>query len=178
MQQSDTKEKYPFIAELKRNCLDEVDSLLKKGGNRTSLPMFLEKCGLLVAPGANPLGLISEIREWKGERVGANIGATYLPVNIYNMPSSKGLQADVVFVVGVSDGLIPSPDRDIEEESRLFFVAMTRAKKELHLFSARKRPADITFKKASYQLKRSSFIDAIPTEHIEEKFIRPKIKIR
>lgn len=174
------KDKYPFLAELKLNCLDEIDSLLKnEGASRTSLPMFLEKSGLLLAPGRNPLGLITEIREWKSERVGANIGASYLPVNIYNMPSSKGLEADIVFVVGVSDGLIPSPDRDIEEESRLFSVAMTRAKKELYLFSARRRPADITFKKKSYQLRKSSFIDAIPAEHIEIRAVYPqKTKIK
>ena len=169
------KDKHPFVAELKRSCLDEIDSLLKKdGGSRTSLPVFLEKCGLLVAPGRNPLGLIAEIREWKSERVGTNIGASYLPVNIYNMPSSKGLEADIVFVVGVSDGLIPSPDRDIEEESRLFFVAMTRAKKGLYLLSARKRPADITFRKQSYQLRKSPFMDAIPAEHIEIREVYPK----
>jgi superfamily I DNA/RNA helicase len=172
--------KYPFIAGLKRDCLDIVGSLWRElGGSRKSLQTFLEKSALFVAPGRSPWGLISEIREWKSERIGTNIGASYLPVNIYNMPSSKGLQADVVFVVGLSDGLIPSPDRDIEEESRLFYVTMTRAKKELYLLSARKRPAHTTFQKKSFQIRKSPFIDAIPTEHIDVKTVyRRKKKVR
>jgi len=48
---------------------------------------------------------------------------------------------------------------------------MTRAKKELHLFSARTRSSRTTFKDTSYQLEKSPFIKKIPEEHIEEDTI-------
>lgn len=59
-------------------------------------------------------------------------------VNIMTVHLSKGLEFDNVFVVGVSDGLIPHQmsfykPEDIEEERRLLYVAITRARKNLHL---------------------------------------------
>ena len=88
------------------------------------------------------------------------------------MPSSKGLQGQIICVVGASEGILPHPNDDIEEKSRLFYVAMTRAKKELHLFSARRRSGSVTYKKESYQIKKSPYIKAIPKDHIEAKYIR------
>jgi UvrD-like helicase C-terminal domain len=167
----------PFIAKLKKDCLDQIVNLLDNAisGKRNSLPQFMEKSALFVAPGRSPKGLISEIREWKADRLGSQVSASYSPVNIYNMPSSKGLEADVVFVVGASEELMPSLKGNLEEESRLFYVAMTRAKRELYLFNARKRPANITFHPASYQLARSRFVKAIPTKYIEIRYIKKKI---
>jgi DNA helicase-2/ATP-dependent DNA helicase PcrA len=53
--------------------------------------------------------------------------------------SAKGLEWDAVHVIGLSDGLFPSdmalsaPD-GLEEERRLFYVALTRARRALHLY--------------------------------------------
>ena len=53
--------------------------------------------------------------------------------------AAKGLEFDTVFVSGMEEGLFPhegigpDDDRDEEEERRLFYVAMTRAKKRLFL---------------------------------------------
>ncbi|MFQ3573779.1 MAG: ATP-dependent helicase [Thermodesulfovibrionales bacterium] len=60
------------------------------------------------------------------------------PLCISTIHSAKGLEWDVVFLVGVIDGVLPisfSLDRqeEIEEEKRLFYVAVTRAKKRLFL---------------------------------------------
>jgi len=167
-----------LLCAMKSECLDEIISLMDEQtvGKRDSLSRFLQKSALFVAPGRTPRNLISEIRELKSDRIASSTGTSFMPVSIYNMPSSKGLEADVVFVVGVSEGLIPLPSADLEEQSRLFYVAMTRAKCELHLFSARKRSAHITFKQESYQLKRSPFIDAIAKEHIEISQLYPKKK--
>lgn len=166
----------PFIATLKAECLDQIINLLDSttSGSRKNLPQFMEKTALFVAPGRNPKGIISEIREWKAERLANAISAPYSPVSIYNMPSSKGLEDEIVFIIGASEELMPSHNGDLEEECRLFYVAMTRAKQELHIFSARTRPASITFHPASYQLTRSRFIDAIPPKHIEIRTIYPK----
>jgi len=166
-----------FLLELK-GCLTEIQKLMEqKGSSRKGLTPFLEKSGLLVAPGKNPNGLIREIREWRNELIGSNNDNSYEPVDIYNIHSSKGLEGKIIFVVGLSEDLFPHPKGDIEEQSRLFYVAMTRAEKELHLFSSRIRPANITFKAASYQLKKSPFIDAIPKENIEIKYLRTKKKV-
>ena len=163
-----------FFAELKNN-LDEIYELLKNDGSkRNKHHKFLHKTGQLLAPGKNPDGIISEINEWMNELLEGSRGSSLPPVKIYNMPSSKGLEGKIICVVGVSDGILPHPDDDIEEKSRLFYVAMTRAKKELHLFSARKRLGSVTFKKGSFQMKRSPFIQAIPKKHIEEKYVRAK----
>ncbi len=163
-----------YLFELKE-CLDNILEILQKKGNkREGIVPFLKNIGLLVAPGKNPNGIISEIREWKNDLEKNNKSNSDNTVNIYNMPSSKGLQGNIVFIVGLSEELLPDLKKDIEEQSRLFYVAMTRAKKELYLFSARTRPANITYNKFAYQLKRSPFISSIPKKHIEIRYIRKK----
>lgn len=49
------------------------------------------------------------------------------------MHASKGLEFDTVIIAGISDKIIPDRTSDIEEERRLFYVAITRAKDALHL---------------------------------------------
>jgi DNA helicase-2/ATP-dependent DNA helicase PcrA len=165
-----------FLSELQA-CLDDAKGLLiEKGTKRTGLADFLKACGLLVAPGKNPSGIVDAIREWRAEQLSSRRSSSYPPIRIYNMPSSKGLQGDVVIVIGLSKDLFPRPSADLAENSRLFYVVMTRAKKELYLFSARRRPGSITFKDASYQLQPSPFIDAIPPERIQVKRIYAKKK--
>lgn len=163
-----------YLFELK-DCLEKILEILKKKGNkREGIAPFLENIGLLVAPGKNPNGIISEIKEWKNDLERNTKSSSDYSINIYNMPSSKGLQGDIIFVVGLSEELFPDLKKDIEEQSRLLYVAMTRAKKELYLFSARTRPANITYNKCSYQLKRSPFIDYIPEKHIEIRYVRKR----
>ena len=58
--------------------------------------------------------------------------------------AAKGLEFNLVFVTGMEEGLFPhegrdDEDRDEEEERRLFYVAVTRAKKRLVLTLARAR---------------------------------------
>jgi len=53
--------------------------------------------------------------------------------------SAKGLEWDVVFVAGVTEGILPHSRGDKEEELRLFYVAITRARDELYLSSCRIR---------------------------------------
>lgn len=59
-------------------------------------------------------------------------------VNIMSIHKSKGLQADVVFIVGLVDGVLPNDSRGadtIEAQRRLLFVGITRAVYALHLVS-------------------------------------------
>ena len=59
------------------------------------------------------------------------------------MHSSKGLEYKVVFIIDANEDIMPHHkavlDEDIEEERRLFYVAMTRAKEYLHIYSVEKR---------------------------------------
>lgn len=61
---------------------------------------------------------------------------TRLPVQIMTLHSAKGLEFDNVWIVGVEEGNIPHSDSSEEEERRLLYVGMTRAKKRLFLSSS------------------------------------------
>lgn len=65
-------------------------------------------------------------------------------VTMMTIHSAKGLEFPYVFVIGMEDGIFPGDmakynEEDMEEERRLCYVAITRAKKELHLSSSRTR---------------------------------------
>jgi len=54
-------------------------------------------------------------------------------INVMTIHASKGLEFDYLYVIGMEEGFFPLGDADIEEERRLAYVAITRAKKELTL---------------------------------------------
>jgi DNA helicase-2/ATP-dependent DNA helicase PcrA len=64
-------------------------------------------------------------------------------VTIATIHSVKGLEFNTVFITGLEEGIFPllrtSGDNDIEEERRLMYVAMTRAKKRLYITNCRMR---------------------------------------
>lgn len=64
-------------------------------------------------------------------------------VVLSTMHSSKGLEYRAVIIIDANEGIIPHSkavkDEDIEEERRLFYVAMTRAKEHLHIFAVKER---------------------------------------
>merc|ERR1711916_106206 len=83
--------------------------------------------------------------------------------------NSKGLEFEVVFIVGLEEDLFPSirsvfSDKEIEEERRLFYVALTRAKNLLYITSARNR---MVFRSSSYLREISRFVKEIPEELVE-----------
>ncbi len=54
-------------------------------------------------------------------------------INVMTIHASKGLEFDYLYVIGLEEGFFPLGDADIEEERRLAYVAITRARKELAL---------------------------------------------
>lgn len=89
-------------------------------------------------------------------------------VAILTIHAAKGLEFDSVFIPGCEEGLLPFsilPGRasDIEEEKRLLYVGMTRARRFLFLTHAGRR----TIFGNAYNLPRSSFLNHIETELYE-----------
>lgn len=65
-------------------------------------------------------------------------------VTLMTMHAVKGLEFDYVFVVGVEEGLFPhlnsmNSEEELEEERRLMYVAITRARKKLYIINSRSR---------------------------------------
>ena len=92
-------------------------------------------------------------------------------VTLMNMHAVKGLEFDVVFITGLEEGLFPHSnsmfdESELEEERRLFYVAITRAKKVLYLTNARSR---MLFGQIKSNLP-SRFIEEINQEDIEKLF--------
>ncbi len=91
-------------------------------------------------------------------------------VTLITMHNTKGLEFDRVFITGMEDGLFPrgaeyDDEEEIEEERRLFYVSITRARKELTLTSCRKRMLYGRTEEAS----PSRFLDELPADHIESE---------
>lgn len=64
-------------------------------------------------------------------------------VTLATMHASKGLEYEVVFIMDANEGITPHHksvlEEDLEEERRMFYVAMTRAKEHLHIFYSKNR---------------------------------------
>ena len=86
-------------------------------------------------------------------------------VTMMTIHSAKGLEFPVVYVVGMEDGIFPGSaavydEEELEEERRLCYVAMTRAREKLVLTNARQR---MLYGRTSSN-KSSRFLDEIPEE--------------
>ncbi|MFF4589851.1 ATP-dependent DNA helicase UvrD2 [Streptomyces sp. NPDC001388] len=84
-------------------------------------------------PGATLADLVAEL----DERASAQHAPTVQGVTLASLHSAKGLEWDVVFLVGVAEGMMPityaRTDEQIEEERRLLYVGVTRARERLHV---------------------------------------------
>ncbi len=88
--------------------------------------------------------------------------------SLMTIHSAKGLEFDAVFIVGMNEDLFPHPwstseDDGLEEERRLFYVAITRARRLLTLTSARFRSQ---FGQVVHA-RPSRFLDELPPERVE-----------
>jgi DNA helicase-2/ATP-dependent DNA helicase PcrA len=91
-------------------------------------------------------------------------------VTLLTIHGSKGLEFPIVFIAGVEDDIIPSyralqsedPEM-LEEERRLFYVAITRAKNQLYLSAVKSRSNGYG---GSFDKVPSMFLDEIPDDYI------------
>ncbi|WP_179199437.1 ATP-dependent DNA helicase UvrD2 [Streptomyces viridochromogenes] len=83
--------------------------------------------------GATLADLVAEL----DERANAQHAPTVQGVTLASLHSAKGLEWDAVFLVGVAEGMMPisyaKTDEQVEEERRLLYVGVTRARRHLHV---------------------------------------------
>lgn len=96
----------------------------------------------------------------------ADAGADAL--QLMTVHAAKGLEFDAVFVGGLEEGLFPhensmNDSKGLEEERRLMYVAMTRARKRLYLSCAQSR---MLHGQSRYPI-RSRFVDELPAELLQ-----------
>ena len=135
------------------NRLENLKELLRAMQDYENLQNFLEHVALAT----------SIDQEWEGAKV-----------NLMTMHAAKGLEFDVVFLPGWEEGLFPHQksleekgDFALEEERRLAYVGITRAKKEAYLSFAMKRAYHGDWMEAL----PSRFINEIPEEGVERNEI-------
>ena len=137
--------------ELRLDNLNEFKSITAsyeaKTGN-SSISDFLEE-----------ISLVADIEEHR------NVSNA---ITLMTLHSAKGLEFKVVFIVGMEDGLFPHQNSfvekgGLEEERRLCYVGITRAKERLYLSNARKR---MLYGKENLTMP-SRFLKEIPEDYIE-----------
>ncbi len=135
------------------NRLDNLKELIRAMQDYSDLQSFLEHVALAT----------SIDQEWEGAKI-----------NLMTMHAAKGLEFDVVFLPGWEEGLFPHQksleekgDFALEEERRLAYVGITRAKKEAFLSFALKRAYHGDWMDAL----PSRFIDEIPKNNVEKNEI-------
>ena len=90
-------------------------------------------------------------------------------VNLMTIHASKGLEFPIVFIAGAEEGIIPharcieEDPNNIEEERRLFYVAITRAQDKLFISSCQKRRK----MQNVVECVPSPFLDEIPANLVE-----------
>ena len=135
------------------NRLENIKELLRAMHDYDNLQSFLEHVALAT----------SNDKAWEGEKI-----------NLMTMHAAKGLEFDVVFLPGWEEGLFPHQksleekgDLALEEERRLAYVGITRAKKEAYLSFAMKR----AFHGDWMDTLPSRFINEIPETCVEKNEI-------
>lgn len=137
-------------SEIRLENLDEFKSITKA---------FEEKNGIVsLEDFLTEISLVSDITEHRDDTD---------VVTLMTVHSAKGLEFENVFLIGMEEGVFPHSnsffdDEGLEEERRLCYVAITRAKKNLWLVNAHKR---LLFGSDSYN-KPSRFISEINPQYI------------
>ena len=117
--------------------------------------------------------LLAQIVLLNGETSDKQVDPNEEAIKLTTVHQAKGLEYDVVFLIGAADGQFPGrraiESGDVEEERRLFYVAVTRAKNELYIsypkVASRAGPGGM-------MLNPSRFLDELPEDLYEELRIK------
>lgn len=137
---------------------------------RTITKEFEERHGIIsLEEFLYEISLVADVEEYKNND---NV------VTLMTVHSAKGLEFDYVFIVGLEEGIFPhmnSSDStdEIEEERRLCYVAVTRAKKALRLVNTKKRTI---YGITNFSLP-SRFISEIDDEYLEVELVEDNFEI-
>ncbi len=155
-------EKTNYIASLKTEQEDVTDRIENINELASNLIQYEEENGELASLSGflEEVSLMTDVDQWNGEADA---------VVLMTMHAAKGLEFPVVFVPGFEEGLFPGQQAiynpsEIEEERRLAYVAITRAREELYLLNAESR---MIFGSSSRN-KVSRFLSEIPEELLEK----------
>lgn len=136
------------------NRKQDIEQLMQYGENYDDILEFLAQLSLMSSVDNEPAG---------GNQ--AQKDKTNEGVLLSSIHQAKGLEWKVVFLVWLADGMFPNgrvldsgDDAMIEEERRLFYVAVTRAKDQLYLTYPLTNPKSYT---GEYMTRPSRFLDAI-----------------
>jgi DNA helicase-2/ATP-dependent DNA helicase PcrA len=141
---------------------------------------LLGKLGKSVEPWKHVGDFAEEVKNWVSRFGSSSDLGSESAVQVMTLQGAKGLEADTVCVLGLEDGILPregSTGEELAEQSRLFFVSMTRAKVDLHLFHARNRSGAVSFQQihsggGRHTLNPSRFLAAINKEFVEIRYHR------
>lgn len=154
-------------AEVRLENLEEFKSITKafeEAEGSVSLEEFLLE-----------ISLVSDVEEYKDDPN---------RISLMTVHSVKGLEFNHVFLIGLEEGIFPHMNSlmessDVEEERRLMYVAITRAKDDLYIINARRRTL---FGKEQIN-PTSRFLNEIPKELLEtnqpeeEKEVKEKVEV-
>ncbi|MDP3849309.1 MAG: ATP-dependent helicase [Luteolibacter sp.] len=143
----------------------DIEKLSEYAGNFTEILEFLEQLSLMSSTDDQPSSS-SSIQNSKSNIQNSD------QVTLSSIHQAKGLEWKVVFLIWLVDGQFPNgrileaDDQDmLEEERRLFYVALTRAKDELYLTYPMMNPKSYT---GDVICRPSQFLEDFPAELVEE----------
>lgn len=121
------------------------------------------------------VALVSDVDSLRG---GNDSEANDEAITLITLHQAKGLEYDAVFMVGLEEGLLPhsrsfDEPGEMEEERRLLYVGMTRAKKRLYMFRAFQR----RFRGQSGAQMASRFLAEIPESLVATRDIRGNMRV-
>jgi DNA helicase II / ATP-dependent DNA helicase PcrA len=169
----------------------EVPELLEEVLQRSGYMEALEAERTIEAQGRieNLQELVSVAREWREQTEDATLSSFLQEVSLYSdqdairgdgslvtlmtLHNAKGLEFRAVYLIGMEEGIFPHSrsieEQGIEEERRLCYVGMTRAKERLTLLHASSR---MLYGGRNHNLP-SRFLDELPAGHVERERLRP-----